>query len=220
MSGSGAALKTDSTMLSPNSDTTPSPSPVVPESSTDAVPLVTNGAAAEEEVEGDQVKIIIRVSEDKLSAYASVQPPPVRAKSALDSEAIIQSLLGKGIGISYLDLEAIQTLSDAWNKTQALVEEIQVAETTEPPVAGENARIEYLVDPNLKFAAQDEGGSIDFKNLNLIKPVKKGQPLARKHTATKSAPGIDLFGQSCIGIDGTDVELPVGTNTRVRDVGR
>ncbi len=208
-------------MLSPNSNPTPSSSPSSSESPADAAlpagnePAAGKDSVAAEILEGDRVKINIRISEDKLSAFVSLHPPSGRIKGTLDADTITQELKSLGIGIDYMDQEAIQSLIDTWNKTHAVVEEKQVAEAKDPPLPGENARIEYLVDPNLKFASSEETGSIDFKNVNLIKPVKKGQPLARKHTSTKSAPGMDLFGQACIGVDGTDVELPLGTNTEV-----
>ncbi len=160
-------------------------------------------------------RIAIRVSDDKLKAWIGIHPPIKTAPAPLDGDFILRRWREGGLDPEALSHETAQSLADEWNKTKAVVPEREVAEAAGMPIPGANAKIEFIVDPNLKFKPPEEGGNIDFRNLNLIKPVKKGQPLARKIAATLSVHGIDLYGQPAPAPDGEDMELPLGLNTEV-----
>lgn len=159
--------------------------------------------------------IAIRISDDKLKAYIAIHPPMKHAGAALDGDFILRRWREGGLDPEALSHDTAQSLAEAWNQSRSLVAEREVAEATSLPIPGEDARIEFILDPNLKFKPPEDGGSVDFRNLNLIKPVKKGQPLARRIPATLGAPGIDIYAQPAPAADGKDIELPLGMNTEI-----
>ncbi|MDB5106035.1 MAG: putative polymerase with domain, hydrolase domain and Zn ribbon [Fibrobacteres bacterium] len=192
-------------MLSGNPDN-PIASP--PDERTEAV----QGTGGENEDLGP-ARIAIRVSDDKLKAWISVHPPLQPIAGALDADFVLRRWREMGLDPEGLPQAVAKSFADEWNSTRAVVAERLAADSATHPVAGADARIEYIIDPSMKFKPTDQGGNVDFRNLNLIKPVKKGQPLAKKIPAALGMHGIDLFGQPAPAPDGEDIELPLGVNT-------
>jgi hypothetical protein len=78
-----------------------------------------------------------------------------------------------------------------------------------PPIPPTHGRLEYYVDPSQldgRAAANDSGG-VDYKRLNLILNVKKGQELVRKHDPIPGQPGTDVFGKPIPPESGRAVSL-------------
>jgi uncharacterized protein len=160
-------------------------------------------------------RVAIRVSDDKLKAWISIHPPAKVTAGLLDAEFVMGHWREMGLDPEALAHSVAKGFADEWNSTHAVVAERLAAETANPPIAGESARIEFIIDPSMKFKPVEEGGSVDFRNVNLIKPVKKGQPLARKIPAGLGIHGIDLFGRPAPAPDGEDMDLPLGVNTEL-----
>lgn len=177
-----------------------------------------DGAASKTGPESDvsvPARVGIRVSDDKLRAWISIHPPAKVTAELLDAEFVTGHWRDMGLDPEALAHATAKGFADEWNATHAVVAERLAAETVNPPVPGENARIEFIVDPTMKFKPVEEGGNVDFRNVNLIKPVKKGQPLAKKIPAGLGIHGIDLFNNPVPAPDGEDVELPIGENTEL-----
>src|SRR5690606_17417964 len=130
-----------------------------------------------------------------------------------DAGFVLRCWRDSGLDPETLSHATAHELAQDWNRSRAPVPEREVAESAHPPVPGESARMEFLVDPRIGFKPVDQGGTVDFRNLNLIKPVSAGQALARKIPATAGIPGIDLYGRSVPAPDGADIEMPLGANT-------
>ncbi|MDQ3000806.1 MAG: FapA family protein [Fibrobacterota bacterium] len=189
-----------------------SPNPI------DSPPEPQNGAVSKPSPETDvsgPVRIVIQVSEDKLKAWISIHPSAQVTAGLLDAEFVTGHWREMGLDPEALAHATAKGFADDWNATHAVVAERLAAEAANPPVPGENARIDFIVDPTMKFKPVEEGGSVDFHNVNLIKPVKKGQPLAKRIPAGLGIHGIDLFGNPVPAPDGEDVELPMGLNTEL-----
>lgn len=165
--------------------------------------------------QGPPAEIVIQVSPDGLKAFLSILPPPHQATTPLETSHVLQKWQNFGLDPHTLGSDLVRGLVEEWNKSHAAIEGLLAAEAEHPPVPGPNARLEYLVDLDLKVGPSDQGGTIDFKSLNLIKPVKKGQPLVRKLAAGKGGTGIDLFGKPALAPDGEDIELKLGANTEL-----
>jgi len=165
--------------------------------------------------DGGPALVCIGVSEDKLKAYLSLKPPLRNPPGPIDAEFLLRRWREAQLDPEAFTGAAAEAIANEWNQAKTEMPERLVAEAVHAPVPGANARIEYFVDPNLSFRPPDQGGSVDFRNLNLVKPVKQGQPLARKAPATLGVHGIDLFGQPASAPDGVDIELPLGPNTEV-----
>lgn len=160
-------------------------------------------------------EIGIQVAPGGLKAFISILPPQIATAAPLKPEHILRMWTEAGLDPHNLGRELIASLAGEWNRTHAAIEGVLVAEAEHPPVPGQDARIELLVDPDLKLGPVDAVGTVDFKSLNLIKPVKQGQPLARKHPAGKGGAGIDLFGKPAPAPDGEDHPLPMGQGTGI-----
>lgn len=186
--------------------------PAVPGAFPQALAGVTSGLPPEPGSDCP-ARILIRVSEDGLKAYASVHLPLGNPPGTIDAAYVAKVWRDARLDPEALPAAAAEALAAEWNRSKAELAERLVAEAPQPPLPGADARIEYIVDPTLKFKPADEGGSVDFRNLNLIKPVKQGQPLARKLPAALGAHGIDLFGRPAPAPDGADIDLPLGLNT-------
>ena len=161
-------------------------------------------------------RVDIRVSEDKLKAYISIRPPSRQPAGPIDADFLLRRWREAQLDPEALTASAAEALAGEWNESQAEIPDRLVAEALHPPVPGADARIEFIVDPSLRAKPADEGGSVDFRNLNLIKPVKQGQTLARKVPASPGVSGIDLYGRPAEAPAGAeDVELPLGLNTEL-----
>ncbi len=160
-------------------------------------------------------RVAIRVSEDRLKAFIAIHPPVRTTAGFLDAEFILRRWREMCLDPEALAHAVAQGLADEWNSTHTVVAEREVAEAPSLPIPGVDAHLEFILDPTLKFKPMDQGGNVDFRNLNLIKPVKKSQPLAKKVPATLGAPGIDLLGQPAPAGDGADMAITLGVNTEI-----
>jgi uncharacterized protein (DUF342 family) len=96
---------------------------------------------------------------------------------------------------------------------------IEVAEATKP-VDGANAYIQYNFDVDQGGGArlrEGSNGRIDFKELNIIQNVVKGQPLAKKIPPEDGVHGKTVTGKRIEAKDGKDISLPTGNNVHVSD---
>lgn len=164
--------------------------------------------------EAGPARILIRLDEDRLKAHIAIGLPD-GAPGPIDAAYILRRWREAELDPEALSGEAAAALAEEWNRTLAPVPEREAAESAHPPVPGQNARIEYIVDPTMRFKPPEEGGSVDFRNLNLIKPVKQGQPLARKLPPGLGIAGVNLYGHPVPAPDGADIGLPLGLNTEV-----
>jgi uncharacterized protein len=86
---------------------------------------------------------------------------------------------------------------------------------------GKDGYIKYLfeVDPNkIKLKIKDDG-KVDFKELNLIQNVIKGQPLAKKIAPELGQNGKNIYGTPIKARDGKDVQIGLGKNVTIAQNG-
>lgn len=89
-----------------------------------------------------------------------------------------------------------------------------------PRVDGRDAEIKMLIDTDeTPTPLLMEDGSVDFKNINLIKVVDKDQLLAVKVPATPGEPGYTVTGRILEPKPGEDAPLPRGKNTYASEDG-
>jgi hypothetical protein len=90
-----------------------------------------------------------------------------------------------------------------------------------PPVSATNGYIKVLFDtshrPNLK---PESSGRVDFKNINLIKSVQKGEILAEKVDPHPGEIGKNIFGMDLPFEVGKPGEWKVGTNCELIENGK
>lgn len=90
-----------------------------------------------------------------------------------------------------------------------------------PAKNGDDARIDYKFKPRKdKIApAMREDGGVDFRKLNLIDNVVRGETLGEKIPATSGEPGMNLLGESIPAVPGKDIMLTPGKNVSLSDDG-
>lgn len=103
---------------------------------------------------------------------------------------------------------------------EALVDEpvygqrVPVAVGTKP-VNGNDAKIVYFFDTSVKIKPREIEGKVDFKELNTIRNVIKGEELAKKTPAQKGVPGRTVTGRVLPAKDGKDVAFDLGNNVQL-----
>lgn len=83
-----------------------------------------------------------------------------------------------------------------------------------PPKRGENGRISYRFEkqrvPKPKY---DEFGIADFRELDIIVPIKKGDIIADITPPTPGEPGVNIFGRAIKPEPGTMPNITIGKNS-------
>jgi len=78
------------------------------------------------------------------------------------------------------------------------------------PINGKDARIIYHFDTKMDFKPIEKDGKVDFRNLNNIHNVVKGEELATKEPAEKGIAGRTVTGKVIPAKDGKDVNFELG----------
>jgi len=151
----------------------------------------------------------VDIAPDEQTAYIRVTSPGPGGAD-LSKEDIKGMLSNNGIVHGILD----SAVTD-FEKMPVYNENYLVAEG-DKPIHGKDAKIDYTfqTDPS-KVAPKEKDGKVDFKNLNLVQNVVKGQVLARKTPAEKGRPGQTVTGRLIPAKDGLDENIPLGNNVQL-----
>ena len=162
----------------------------------------------------ENAQAIVSISEDRQKAFVTLTEPIGDGKPISSAQLVLDALKASGVvyGIDKSAIEAIVKLPQYGKK-----EEIARAKL---PQNGQNAEINYLFPITSEAKPKIlPNGSVDFKQLDLIKNVNAGDPVCSKTPATEGIPGIDVMGGIINPIPGKDVPLPVGRNTEESENG-
>lgn len=147
------------------------------------------------------------VSEDQMRAYVNAKEPGLGGAD-LTADDVRGFMMSNGI-VSGLLEDDLQEFEDfpVFNTPYL------VAEGT-APVHGVDAKIYYNfeTEPDKIHIQEREDGSIDFKELNKIRNVVKGQPLASKTKPELGVDGRTVYGQYIPAGNGRDIDIDIGTN--------
>jgi len=169
-------------------------------------------AEAQEEQKIDSTVEVV-VSEDKMAAFVILTPPEAGG-SPPTLEAIVKALHSKGV---------VWGLNE--NRIRELVEnpvynaQIQVAEGV-PAVNGKNGEVKFLFDINKERKPTImEDGTVNYKEMNLVDNVAKGQKLAELIPPVPGKHGKNVVGTELKAIDGKRAYIPRGRNVVLSDDG-
>ena len=167
------------------------------------------------EAPDDGEPIRIRVSDDRLKAFANVTPP-MDSDQSMTKEDVIKALEEYGVvhGIDDEGLEEIFTYG-SYNV------DVAVAKGT-PPKDGQDASIELKFETSgagKPKAKEDEHGNVDHRELNLIDSVEAGDVLAVKQPPVPGEPGKNVLGDELPAEPGKDIDMPLGENVEVGNDG-
>lgn len=160
--------------------------------------------------QSEDEEIAIEISKNKMFAVISFIEPKSGGK-LLTKDDILQQLNKKGIvyGIDLKTLDKI--LADKKYNYKYII-----AKGTEV-INGKNGTLKFNFDVEKKMIKPKiaDDGTIDFKNLDLIEIVKKGQVLVTALPPKEGRPGKDIFGKVIPNIVGKNAVLPQGKNVVV-----
>ena len=152
------------------------------------------------------------ISDNEMDARLSLGVPEGLVEIKLND--VLYKLYEYGVERG-IDEEAIKKLIDSGQPARNAI----VAKG-KPVKNGKDAKVDILVD--LDKSAKPlitEDGSVDFRNINLIKIVDKDQLLAVKEPATEGVAGYSVTGRITPPRAGEDVLMPRGRNTYLSEDG-
>lgn len=159
--------------------------------------------------------INVEMTKDRMMGVISFCEP-ANGGRVLRYEEILSAIKFKGIvaGLKEADIREI-ALNKQYNHKYIIAQGV-------PAQNGKDAKVELKFNPidlnNLAPKEYDDG-SVDFKDLDSIRNVKKGEVLATKVLATEGIDGFNVLGQKLTAKRGKDVRLPKGKNTEITEDG-
>ncbi|HHY63562.1 MAG TPA: DUF342 domain-containing protein [Clostridiaceae bacterium] len=162
-------------------------------------------AEAQEEAKIDATVEAI-VSEDKMMAFVILTPPEAGGLPPT-LESIVQALYSKGVVFGIKEAQVRELAANPVYNQRILVAEGVM------PVNGKNGEVRYLVDIKKdRKPVIMEDGTVNYKDMNLIENITKGQKLAELIPPLKGIPGRNILGQVLRAIDGKPAYIPRGKN--------
>ena len=132
---------------------------------------------------------------------------PSGGGSDITREQIEQELEAHRI-IHGIDVEKVNTIA-----AEKLYRQMFLIARGTPAIDGNDGRIKdyFPREAKIKYASKGNGG-IDFKSMNLIHNVQKGELVCELTMPTEPQDGMDVFGQPVRGKNGTMPPIPQGKN--------
>jgi len=158
-------------------------------------------------------KINVIVSADRMLAYIRVtlsyKEQPVTA------EQIMAAVKLKNIEYGILHDEIVK-----FCESKNYYNDLTVAKGL-PPVKGANGSVEFHFKERVtKKAAERADGTLDYKNLDLIQNVHKGDTLCTVTLPLEGTPGVDIFGNPVKAQKGDMPVIPSGDKVRLSEDSR
>ena len=154
------------------------------------------------------------VSQDKMKAFITLKEDKEKGEP-LTVEAIVQSLYSKGV-VFGMKVENIRGIvqNPVYDNPELMAEGTF-------PANGKNGEIKFLI--NLEHNALpviSEDGSVNYKEMNRIENITKGQPLAVLIPPLQGTGGKTVMGQELRALNGKPALLPKGRNVSIDSGGQ
>lgn len=150
----------------------------------------------------------LQLSRDEMQAYVIVFPPN-NEEAQVTEEDILQLLKDNGVVYGVLSSGVKEALRSDRMGYPCLVAQ------GKPPQNGKDGYIDYKFPTvrNMFWDLPEDSGKVDFRQLNLINNVRKGQLLAVRIPPTSGEPGITVTGKPVPPKPGKPAPIPKGKNT-------
>lgn len=161
-------------------------------------------------VKAGDAMLVIDVAKDEMLATVTVTPPALSG-AEISAEQIIRNLETQGV-VAGIEEDKIAEFVD--NPVYNVPCEVAAAIK---PQDGRDAYIafNFETDPTKLKIKETKNGQVNFKELNQIQNVVKGQPLAQKMPPERGKAGKTLFGRYLEAKNGKDIRLPLGKNVEL-----
>lgn len=147
----------------------------------------------------------ITISKNKLNAYITLLKVD---DGVLPTFEEIDSALKKAGIVFGIDYDRIRQLI-----TDPVYYQPICIATGIPPVNGEDGKIQLLFDADKQYKPTiTEDGKVDFRELNIVESVRKGQQLCVVIPPTKGINGKGVTGEEIVAREGKFPRLPKGKN--------
>lgn len=149
-------------------------------------------------------KVIIEISNDRMYGYVTLLPPD--GGKNLDFDNFIKEVRNKiTYGLNFDKLKEIYDRKIYNNKVCIAKGKL--------PIQGKNGYIKWYFNLENKYKPKIlKDGSVDYKNVNIINNVKKGELLAERIPATEGENGITVTGEIIPSKRGKEVYFKIGKN--------
>ena len=169
-------------------------------------------AGPQQEIKVDATLSVV-VSPDKMKAFISITPP--EGGKNITAEEILEAL-GKNSIIYGINKATLDNVS----KYPVYNEIITIAEGI-PSENGTSGKIEFAFDINKERKPTIlEDGRVDYKEINTIESVTKGQVLCRLVPPMPGVKGKNVYGIDLSAVDGKPAVLPRGRNVEPAEDGQ
>jgi hypothetical protein len=151
----------------------------------------------------------INITANKKQAFIRLDPPQNGGKR-LSADEIRLALKNAGVVYGFKD-QVIETL--AWEPSYDTP--VNIAESLEP-VPGTKGSIKFYFPTSRELRpAEREDGSVDYRQLGLVKNVRARETLCAKILPVQGTPGRDVTGGEIPAVHIPDPVLPKGKNTEI-----
>ncbi len=158
-------------------------------------------------------KVSVTVVANGSEAYVTAEPP-VNGGAEITAEAIMRQLAESGVTYGIIE-DAVNKIAD-----KKLYGDRTLIAMWKPPVNGVDGTITYHYEKKVEIApVENEHGFVDYKNLGLVRTVRKGTVIADITLPTEGEPGTDVRGKSLRQVVGKKAAYSVGTNTELTEDG-
>lgn len=148
-------------------------------------------------------------NEDETEAYITIRL--TREINTICFFDIVYFMLSEGVRFGF-DFTKIEEIVEQTSDRTFFNREVVAVGA--PPKPGRDASLEFMFDmENEHRPLIKEDGSVDYRMLDIIQCVRKGDKLAEKNPATKGRKGRTVRGVPIETTDGADISLPAGKNT-------
>jgi uncharacterized protein len=156
----------------------------------------------------EYAKFTIEITKDRMKSIVHIDYETGKLKPGMDM--IMEALQSKNV-IFGIDSQAVEAgLEDG-------VEKFTAAQGI-PAISGMDAHIDRKFNLSIRGKpVLDKDDQADYKNLNLVVLVKKGDLLAERILQTAGTSGRNVFGDEVMARHGKPIPLPNGKNTVVKD---
>lgn len=162
----------------------------------------------ENNIENKNGEAIIYLDKDKMKAYLEITPPTGEGLACdMDTikKALTEARVVYGVDESKLQEALLET---NWRQ------KILIAQGN-PAIDGKNAIItlKYFASDKKLAPTQDEKGNVNYREMDLVHNVRRGEELATRTPPVPGNKGMDVQGREILPRAGKDLPLPRGKNT-------
>jgi uncharacterized protein len=132
----------------------------------------------------------------------------LRTPARVDQQTLQQMLTDVG-AVADPEPEAVKELLEGLAPAEAKGVLLMNGEPARP---GEDGKVDYAFDPDVRSGALRDDGSIDLRDRNSSIGVSEGQVVATVYPPTEATSGRNVRGQDVTAEDGTAAEITAGAN--------